>query len=238
MDNNHPCSRAQDWLTAHAEEVVKYLLPNAKKQGKDHVIGSLSGEEGQSLHITVEGAFLGRWRDFSTGEKGNISGLWRAVHSIAKDDYKTFFEQVEAFSGQSFGYSPKEAPPDWPRCLADWTSAEADKLIRLRGYSREFVDDLHRLGQVGTQFGMIVFPVWGPGGVLAGLHRYHEKEKKLKFSKGTKVALLVLGDRWDLGKFTSTNPDGTFTLKPLLLARIRNQAYASYLPVAQLMPGF
>jgi hypothetical protein len=198
MNNDHPCSRAQDWLAAHAEEVVQYLLSNAKKQGRNYVVGSVRGEEGQSLHITVDGPAAGQWKDFGTNEKGNISGLWRAVHSIAKDDYKTFFEQVEAFSGQSFGYSPKGAPPDWPRCLADWTSADADKLIRLRGYSREFVDDLHRLGQVGTQFGMIVFPVWSPGGVLTGLHRYHEKERKLKFSKGTKVALLVLGDLLDV----------------------------------------
>src|SRR5262249_11189341 len=97
MDPNHPCQLAQAWLVSHAEEVVKHLLPNAKKRGKDYVIGSLSGEEGQSLHITVEGASIGRWRDFSTGDKGNISGLWRAVRQIPKDDYKTFFEQLEAF---------------------------------------------------------------------------------------------------------------------------------------------
>jgi hypothetical protein len=224
MDPNHPCQRAEVWLASHAEEVVKHLLPNAKKQGNDYVIGSVCGEEGQSLHITVEGASLGRWRDFSTDDKGNISGLWRAVRLIAKDDYKTFFEQVEAFSGQPFGYIPKGAPADWARCLKDWTSADADKLAKLRGYSREFIDDLHRLGEVGNQFGTIVFPVWGPGKVLAGLHRYDEKEKKLKFSKGTKIALCVLGNlleatevhihesRWDL--YAQASITGWYKDKP------------------------
>jgi putative DNA primase/helicase len=191
-----PYNLAQEWLTNHAEEVVKRLFPAARLVGNDYVIGDLDGNEGDSLHITVRGSKTGRWKDFANGAKGgNFCALWKAAQKIAQNDHQDFFAKLQTFSGQSFGYIPPDAPIDWPKCLTDWSQSDAAKLVNLRGFSPEFVTWLHdEAHSVGIQYGRIVFPVIGPGGVVVGVHRYIDEEHTLKFSKGCKVHPLVFGD--------------------------------------------
>jgi putative DNA primase/helicase len=192
-----PYKDAETWLRNHAEDAVLHILPAARLQGNELVVGDLDGNKGQSLHITVRGPKTGLWKDFSNGDKGSRSlcKLWKEVRKIDPDDHQAFFSQLASFSGQYFGYEPPRGPIDWQKCLADWTQADADKLCKLRGYSAEFVRRLHNVNRgVGVQYGRIVFPVIGPDGTLAGLHRYIDEESKLKFSKETKVSPLVFGD--------------------------------------------
>jgi len=195
-----PYHLAEEWLVRHAEEVVKHLFPEAKLKGNDYVVGDLDGHPGDSLHITVKGSKTGLWKDFANGEKGSkrLATLWKAARKISDTDHATFFTELTNFSGQSFSYTPPgNGAIDWPQCLANWTHDYTSKLIKLRGdvYTRDFVDYLHdEIRQVGAQYGRIVFPVIGPGGVMVGLHRYHEKEGILKFSRGCKVHPLVFGD--------------------------------------------
>jgi putative DNA primase/helicase len=193
-----PYQPAEAWLRDHAQESVLHLLPAARRKGHEMLAASLDGGEGESLHITISGPKTGLWKDFANGEKGSkkLVTLWKAVRQIAPDDHQTFFAQLAAFSGQYFGYEPPGGPIDWQRCLADWTQADADKLCKLRGYSREFVSWLHDVNRgVGVQYGRLVFPVIAPDGTLKGLHRYIDEERLLKFSKGTKVHPMIFGDQ-------------------------------------------
>jgi uncharacterized protein (DUF927 family) len=194
-----PYDLAEDWLVSHAEDVVKHLFPAARLKVNDYVIGDIEGNPGDSLHITVKGPKTGWWKDFANGEKGskNLCTLWKAARKIPYKDHQTFFTELESFSGQCFGYVPRGAPLDWPKCHGDWTKDHAAKLVKIRGggISPQFVTWLHDHNQgVGTQAGRIVFPVLGPGGAVVGLHRYFAEEGKLKFSKGCKVHPLVFGD--------------------------------------------
>src|SRR5260221_6109100 len=192
-----PYGVAQEWLVSHSEVVVKHLFADGQINGNEYLIGDLDGNPGDSLHITIKGPKTGLWKDFANGEKGskNLCTLWKAARKIPYRDHQTFFAELESFSGQSFGYTPTDAPIDWPKCLADWSKANADKLVKLRKVSPEFVAWLHDVNQgVGTQYGRLVFPVIGPGGIVAGVHRYIEEEGTLKFSRGCKVHPLVFGD--------------------------------------------
>jgi hypothetical protein len=191
-----PYKLAEEWLRAHAEEVVQHLQPAARRQGNEYIVGDLDGSAGQSLHITVKGPKTGLWKDFANGEKASRSlcQLWKAVRGIAPLDHATFFVELSSFCGQSFGYEPP-GPINWQKCLDDWTQADADKLALLRKYSPEFVRELHDVNRgVGMQYGRIVFPVIAPDGTLSGVHRYFEEERTLKFSLGTKVHPLIFGD--------------------------------------------
>lgn len=59
-------------LTARLEDLVRELLPAARKQGHEFCVGSLAGEKGQSLRINCSsGARRGVWRDFSGHEGGD-----------------------------------------------------------------------------------------------------------------------------------------------------------------------
>ncbi len=59
-----------------AEAVVKQLLPQGKRHGKEWCVGSIMGEPGQSLKICLEGEKKGRWSDFATKEGGDLLDLW------------------------------------------------------------------------------------------------------------------------------------------------------------------
>ena len=193
-----PYALAQDWLLSHAEQFVKHIYPAAELQGNDCLLGDFEGNPGDSLRITVKGPKTGWYKDFATGEKAsrNLCALWKRARQIAQDDHQTFFAQLATFSGQYFGYEPPGGPIDWHKCLAEWSQADATKLVKLRGYKPEFVRWLHDVNRgIGTQYGQLVFPVIGPDGKLSGLQRYIEEERILKFSKGTKVSHpLVFGD--------------------------------------------
>src|SRR5260221_3789884 len=195
-----PYHLAEEWLVGHAEEVVKHLFREVQIKGNECLIGDLDGNPGDSLHITIKGPKTGLWKDFANGEKGStkLSTLWKTRHQISDTDHQSFFAELTSFSGQGFGYTPpKNGAIDWQKCLADWTAAYVRKLIKLRGdcYTLDFLDYLHdEIHQVGVEYGRIVFPVIGPGGVVVGLHRLWEEDGKLKFSKGCKVHPLVFGD--------------------------------------------
>lgn len=79
-------------LTERAYDLCTTLLKNGKRQGNDYVCGSVSGEAGKSLHVTLEGPKAGRWMDFAANEGGDLLNL------------------IE----QALGLSPKQAA-DWAR---------------------------------------------------------------------------------------------------------------------------
>lgn len=63
-------------LVANIDAVLEYLLPNGKPKGRDWCVGSLTGEEGESLKVVMRGAKAGVWQDFASKEKGDLFGLW------------------------------------------------------------------------------------------------------------------------------------------------------------------
>lgn len=62
-------------LSSKAFDLGALLLPGGKRQGKEFVAGSIEGEKGQSLHVTIEGPKAGRWKDFATDEGGDMIAL-------------------------------------------------------------------------------------------------------------------------------------------------------------------
>jgi twinkle protein len=53
------------------------LLPRGRRQNKTWYAGSVLGEEGRSLQVTLAGAHVGHWQDWATGERGDLIDLWR-----------------------------------------------------------------------------------------------------------------------------------------------------------------
>jgi len=74
------------FLAERAADVAEHLLPNGKKASGEWCVGSLSGEPGQSLKVRITGAKKGTWKDFNTGEGGDLIDLWagRRALSIAQ----------------------------------------------------------------------------------------------------------------------------------------------------------
>lgn len=73
-------------LSAQVEGVVRMLLPNGKRVGQEWRAGSSDGETGQSLGVHLTGDKAGVWSDFSTGESGDLIGLWMACKKLSLRD--------------------------------------------------------------------------------------------------------------------------------------------------------
>ncbi len=70
-------------LNRNAESVCKHLLPKGKRKGSEWVCGDLSGDEGESLKIAIEGDKTGVGSDFATGQGfGDLLDVWCAVQSV------------------------------------------------------------------------------------------------------------------------------------------------------------
>lgn len=66
-------------MSNQAESLATYLLPNGKRRGREWKVGSVDGEEGDSLSVCVQGAKCGVWKDFHGGKGGDMLDLWMAV---------------------------------------------------------------------------------------------------------------------------------------------------------------
>ncbi len=68
-----------DKLERRKLEVLRYLLPEGRVVGHEFVVGSLKGEKGRSLKVSLNGKGT-VWSDFATGESGgDLLDLWAAV---------------------------------------------------------------------------------------------------------------------------------------------------------------
>lgn len=70
-------------MASDAASIAAYLLPNGKKSSGEWRCGSTAGDEGKSLSVRLTGAKAGVWKDFSSGESGDLLDLWAATRSLS-----------------------------------------------------------------------------------------------------------------------------------------------------------
>jgi twinkle protein len=73
-------------LAQDAESIASMLLPNGKRKGAEYCVGSIGGEDGDSLKVRLTGNKAGLWKDFATGDAGDLIDLWAAVRGMTKKD--------------------------------------------------------------------------------------------------------------------------------------------------------
>lgn len=70
-----------------AADVCCRLLPDGARRGMDWVCGDLSGAEGRSLRVRLEGERAGAWMDHATGERGgDFVSLAAAVAKVPQSE--------------------------------------------------------------------------------------------------------------------------------------------------------
>ncbi len=62
-------------LAARAEEVCRHFLPAGTLSGNRWEVGNLNNAPGKSLKVDLRGQRCGRWRDYETGDKGDLLDL-------------------------------------------------------------------------------------------------------------------------------------------------------------------
>ncbi|MBC7201917.1 MAG: toprim domain-containing protein [Pusillimonas sp.] len=71
------------YMAERAQDVAEHLLPNGKKISGEWRVGSLNGEQGQSLAVRISGAKKGTWKDFNAGHGGDLIDLWAMRNGIS-----------------------------------------------------------------------------------------------------------------------------------------------------------
>lgn len=66
-------------LDERIEALVAQLLPQGRRVGGELRVGSIAGEEGQSMIVHLAGRRRGRWRDFAAGIGGDALDLVAAA---------------------------------------------------------------------------------------------------------------------------------------------------------------
>lgn len=105
-------------LAAEVDGVVRELLPNGKRHGREWCVGGISGEHGDSLRVHLGAEKPGVWSDFQTGEKGDLIGLWMAVRNLTlADACREALEHLGIRDDR-----PRPAPRAWKKPSKDGVS--------------------------------------------------------------------------------------------------------------------
>lgn len=76
-------SELKQRLNDRAEEIAEFLLPAGRRERREWVVGSVSGESGKSLKVCLEGEKRGIWSDFAAGDSGDLLDLWSQVKGVS-----------------------------------------------------------------------------------------------------------------------------------------------------------
>ena len=59
----------------HSRALCRELLPDGIVKGNNYRIGNVYGEKGDSLSVQLEGENAGNWKDFESGDGGDLIDL-------------------------------------------------------------------------------------------------------------------------------------------------------------------
>ncbi|MES2187969.1 MAG: toprim domain-containing protein [Pseudomonadota bacterium] len=171
------------------ERIAEYLLPAGKRHGKEWKAGSAGGEEGASLSLCIKGHKAGVWKDFASGEGGDLLDLWMAARGMslvaAMADAKTFLgirDDMPQRPAKTF------TRPDKPRGkLAHGRAAE---WLRSRGLTDVTIGAFKIVEQVRGEKVYAVFPYIDEAGeYINGKTRNIDDKKDMRQEAGAMPCL-------------------------------------------------
>ncbi len=176
------------FLADRAADVAEYLLPEGKKASGEWCVGSLSGEAGQSLKVRISGAKKGTWKDFNTGEGGDLIDLWagRRVLSIAQA-----LAEIKAHYGirDESLVKPKQEykRPEKPKAKAP--SSAVNDWLASRGLNDTTISDF-RIAELRRGDAVYaVFPYLRDGEYVNGKYRNVAQKKDMRQEGGAEPCL-------------------------------------------------
>ena len=153
----------------------KYAPNGVIKNGEFH-LGSVAGEKGESLKVSVKGDRAGVWADFATGESGDLIDLLSALHGIpiaeAMREAKSFLGVADEPLRRKKTYDK----PVKPRCKAATEDQPAVKYLTSRGISLNTAKDW----KLGIELDAVIFPFIRDGELVMCKRLKIEREKGKK----------------------------------------------------------
>ena len=171
-------------LANRAEDVASMLLPRGKRKGSEWCVGSIGGEEGQSLKVCLRGSKSGVWVDFATGEGGDLLDLWALKNNLsigqAIRECKQYLGLRDRQQQKTLYTTPKkDTYYTKPKKLAELTqhSTGFNYLVNERGLTAETIAAF-RIQQSGSDD--LVFPYYVDNNVVFIKYLKTERENGKK----------------------------------------------------------
>ncbi|MCA7010107.1 AAA family ATPase [Wolbachia endosymbiont of Tribolium confusum] len=101
-------------LLQNIRSCLFHLLPRGTFRGDKFYVGDVQGNKGKSTVIELTGERAGLWKDFATGEGGDIIDLWATVHG---KNAKTEFPEVMLSISEWLGIKEKNNTRDLEQYL-------------------------------------------------------------------------------------------------------------------------
>ncbi|WP_333679905.1 toprim domain-containing protein [Dyella sp.] len=159
-------------LASQVDGVVRLLLPHGKRAGQEWRAGSTEGDAGQSLGVHLTGDKAGVWADFSSGESGDLIGLWMACRKL---DLRDACKEAMDYLGIR---EDRLDPPvkRYSRPTREGVHGlSAEHLAWLTG-ERKLAEASVRAYRVATRDGAVMFPYLRDGELIAAKYRKLPKQ--------------------------------------------------------------
>lgn len=168
--------------------IVEYLLPKGKKASGEWKAGSASGEEGQSLSVRITGAKRGIWKDFASGEGGDLLDLWAACRSLSiaesMKEAKNFLgiRDTELVREQKSFKRPAKPQCQTPKSrVAEW--------LKSRGLTVETIAAFKIGEQLRDGKAYAVFPFLRDGELINAKYRNPDDKRDMRQEGGAEPCL-------------------------------------------------
>lgn len=154
-------------LANQAESVARMLLPQGKRKGAEWECGDLDGQPGGSLRVHLSGQKAGVWSDFSTGESGDLVGLWMAVKRM---ELKDACAEIKTYLGVT---ERNPSPPARPyaRPSKDGVQALSDEHLNWLTVERKIPLEVVKAYKLATRGEFLMFPYLRGGELIAAKYR-------------------------------------------------------------------
>ncbi len=174
-------------LASEASSIAAYLLPGGKKAGPEWKAGSVSGEEGGSLSVRLTGVKAGVWKDFASGESGDLLDLWAAVRggsiSEALAEAKQYLGVKDAMPERpAKAYSvPAKPKTAMPSATLEWLAGRGLTNATIEAFK---VREVQRNGELWA-----LFPYLRDGVYVNGKYRNPADKKGMQQEKDAEPCL-------------------------------------------------
>src|SRR5574341_1089780 len=175
-------------MADQADTIATYLLPQGKKAGAEWKAGSVAGEPGQSLSVRLSGQKKGVWRDFATGDGGDMLDLWMACRSQSTGEA---MRDSMAYLGirDDRPEAPKKAwkRPSKPPCKAP--RARVAQWLEGRGLTAETLASFKIGEQMRDGKSYAVFPYLRDGELVNAKYRNADDKRDMRQESGAEPCL-------------------------------------------------
>lgn len=175
-------------MASEAAAIAQYLLPGGKRKAGEWAAGNTSGEAGQSLSVRLSGAKAGVWKDFASGEGGDLLDLWMAVRARSLTEA---MREAKQYLGINDSMPVREQKtfkrPAKPQCQA--AKAGAMEWLAGRGLKPETIAAFKIAEQVKSGKTYAVFPYLRDGELVNVKYRNVAEKKDMRQEGGAEPCL-------------------------------------------------